>query len=151
MKPTTYIKWDRSWKTFHFLLRYKGRWRKQGFGHLLPGRWCCMTTTIADTTFTLPLLLFSKIRNITADWVNLHNLLILRDCARELQSRHRSGRPYFRREFRWQEPRYTHTAYQETLWLFCKRIKELYTQQFNTSLGEGRACCGCQTLNNPLD
>ena len=28
-------------------------------------------------------LLFSKIRNITADWVNLHNLWILRNCVRE--------------------------------------------------------------------
>lgn len=53
MKPTTYINWDGLKDIPFFYCDTKEDEENKDFDIYYQASWCCMTTTIADTTFTL--------------------------------------------------------------------------------------------------
>lgn len=98
-------------------------------------------------------ILFRRVKSRTADWVNLRNLWTLRNCVRENYNHGIGMNDLIFGENFDGDNLDTLTPLTKKRFDFCvSGLRNLtHTQQFNTSLGEGRACCGCQTLNNPLD
>lgn len=153
MKPTTYINWDGLKDIPFFYCDTKEDEENKDFDIYYQGKLVLHDYNHCGHYLYTAALLFSKIRNITADWVNLHNLWILRDCVRENYN-HGIGVDdlIFGENFDARTSIHSHRLPRNALIICVSGLRNLtHTQQFNTSLGEGRACCGCQTLNNPLD
>ena len=83
MKPTTYINWDGLKDIPFFYCDTKEDEENKDFDIYYQGKLVLHDYNHCGHYLYTAALLFSKIRNITADWVNLHNLWILRDCVRE--------------------------------------------------------------------
>jgi hypothetical protein len=83
MKPTTYIDWDGLKDIPFFYCDTKEDKENKDFDIYYQGKLVLHDYNHCGHYLYTATLLFSKIRNITADWVNLRNLWILRDCVRE--------------------------------------------------------------------
>jgi hypothetical protein len=83
MKPTTYIDWDGLKDIPFFYCDTKEDEGNKDFDIYYLGKLVLHDYNHCGHYLYTATLLFSKIRNITADWVNLHNLWILRNCVRE--------------------------------------------------------------------
>ena len=83
MKPTTYIDWGGLKDIPFFYCDTKEDEGNKDFDIYYQGKLVLHDYNHCGHYLYTATLLFSKIRNITADWVNLHNLWILRNCVRE--------------------------------------------------------------------
>ena len=90
MKPTTYIDWGGLKDIPFFYCDTKEDEGNKDFDIYYQGKLVLHDYNHCGHYLYTATLLFSKIRNITADWVNLHNLWILR-CFLHITS----AKPFF--------------------------------------------------------
>ena len=83
MKPTTYINWDGLKDIPFFYCDTKEDEENKDFDIYYQGRLVLHDYNHCGHYLYTAAVLFSRIKNKTADWVNLRNLWILRDCVRE--------------------------------------------------------------------
>ena len=83
MKPTTYINWDGLKDIPFFYCDTKEDEENKDFDIYYQGRLVLHDYNHCGHYLYTAAVLFSRIKNKTADWVNLRNLWILRECVRE--------------------------------------------------------------------
>lgn len=83
MKPTTYIDWDGLKDIPFFYCDTKEDEENKDFDIYYQGKLVLHDYNHCGHYLYTAAVLFSRIKNKTADWVNLRNLWILRDCVRE--------------------------------------------------------------------
>ena len=83
MKPTTYINWDGLKDIPFFYCDTKEDEENKDFDIYYQGKLVLHDYNHCGHYLYTAAVLFSRIKNKTADWVNLRNLWILRDCVRE--------------------------------------------------------------------
>ena len=81
MKPTTYINWDGLKDIPFFYCDTKEDEENKDFDIYYQGRLVLHDYNHCGHYLYTAAVLFSRIKNKTADWVNLRNLWILRDCV----------------------------------------------------------------------
>ena len=83
MKSTEYIEWDKLEQIPFCLCRIAEDEENQEIDVYYLDKRVCHDYDHVGHYFRTAIIMFRRIRNITADWVNLKNLWLLRDCIRE--------------------------------------------------------------------
>lgn len=81
MKSTEYIEWDKLEQIPFCLCRIAEDEENQEIDVYYLDKRVCHDYDHVGHYFRTAIIMFRRIRNITADWVNLKNLWLLRDCT----------------------------------------------------------------------